>query len=480
MEMNKKQKITDMTQGPVFPQMARFALPVLFGMLCQRLYNFADTYIVGHFLGDEALAAVSIAGTATYMLFSLIMGVTTGVGVVVSQFYGAQKDDEIRKAFVAGGYVAGAMSLLITAAGMLTTHPLLGLLRTSKELMPMAAAYLLVIYAGSGATMLYNFSAAILRALGNSLVPLLFLILSSALNIFLDVAFIAWIPMGTAGAAFATILAQLISGVLCVGYTLRMLPFLKGSGRERRPDRRLIREVLRYGLPTGLQMCIISVSDMTLQAVINTYGTVMIVAYGVCMKVEGLGFQLADAIGSAVGTFTGQNIGAGDYARVKKGVRSAYFLNVLCYGIFCPAVFVFAEPIMRAFTQTPEAVSLGAEYMRIFTAFFLAGGILVVYHNILRASGDVAVTVLMGVSEVVTRIGCAFLLPRFFGYQGLWFVSPLTWTCAALVGGTRYYSGAWRRRQNVDNMQDICRDVEKQQETGIGGCPDGKEEKVED
>lgn len=454
MKMNREETITDMTKGPVFSQMAGFALPVLFGMLFQRLYNFADTYIVGHFLGDEALAAVSIAGTATYMLFSVIMGVTTGVGVVVSQFYGAQKEDEIRRAFVAGGYVAAVISLIITAIGMLTTHPLLGLLRTSKELMPMAAAYLLVIYAGSGATMLYNFSAAVLRALGNSFVPLLFLILSSVLNIFLDVAFIAWSPMGTAGAAFATILAQLISGVLCVWYTLRILPFLKVKGKEWRPELGLIKEVLRYGIPTGLQMSIISVSDMTLQAVINTYGTVMIVAYGVCLKVEGLGFQLADAVGSAVGTFTGQNIGAKDYARVRKGVRSAYFLNVLCYGIFCPIVFVFAEPIMKAFTQTPEAVELGAEYMRVFTAFFLAGGILVVYHNILRASGDVAVTVLMGVSEVVTRIGCAFLLPFLFGYQGLWFVSPITWTCAALVGGVRYYSGAWEKRQDVEKQQE--------------------------
>lgn len=449
MAIDKKDNVTDMTKGPVFSQMARFALPVLFGMLCQRLYNFADTYIVGHFLGDEALAAVSIAGTATYMLFSIIMGVTTGVGVVVSQFYGAQREDEIKRAFVAGGYVAAAMALVITVTGMLTTYPLLGLLQTSGELVPMAAAYLLVIYAGSSATMLYNFSAAVLRALGNSLVPLLFLILSSALNILLDVAFIAWIPMGTAGAAFATILAQLISGALCVWYTFRMLPFLKIKSGEWRPDTRLIREVLRYGIPTGLQMSIISVSDMTLQAVINTYGTVMIVAYGVCMKVEGLGFQLADAIGSSVGTFTGQNIGAEDYVRVKKGIRSAYLLNILCYGIFCPAVFIFAEPIMELFTETPEAVSLGVEYMRIFTAFFLAGGILVVYHNILRASGDVSVTVLMGVSEVVTRIGCAFLLPRLFGYRGLWFVSPITWTCAALVGGVRYYSGAWEKRQRA-------------------------------
>lgn len=462
MDTNKKGNIIDMTRGPVFSQMTKFALPVLLGMLCQRLYNFADTYIVGHFLGDEALAAVSIAGTATYMMFSVIMGVTTGVGVVVSQFYGAQKEEGIRRSFVAGGYVAAAMAFIITAAGMATTNPLLTLLRTSKELLPMAAAYLLVIYAGSAATMLYNFSAAVLRALGNSIVPLLFLILSSVLNIFLDVVFIAWVPMGTAGAALATVLAQLISGVFCIWYALLLLPFLRVRGKQWKADMDLVKEVLRYGIPTGLQMSIISVSDMTLQAVINTYGTVMIVAYGVCLKVEGLGFQLADAIGSAVGTFTGQNIGAGDYERVRKGVRSAYLMNIVCYGIFCPIVFMYARPIMELFTKTPEAVSLGTEYMRIFTAFFFAGGILVVYHNILRASGDISVTVLMGVSEVVTRIGCAFLLPMLSGYRGLWFVSPITWTCAALVGGVRYYSGVWEEKAKT-NMEGRDKDGEKKE-----------------
>ncbi len=444
-----RERATDMTKGPVLGQMARFALPVLFGMLCQRIYNFADTYIVGRFLGDGALAAVSISGTATYMLFSAMMGVTTGVSVVISQYYGAQKEGEIRRTFVAGVYVAVGMTFFITVGGILTAGPLLRLLQTSDGLFKMAEAYLLVIYAGSAATMLYNFSAAVLRALGNSVVPLAFLIVSSVLNVFLDVVFVAWIPMGTAGAAFATVLAQMISGALCLWYAFKMLPFLKAEKGEWKADLYLAGQVLRYGIPTGLQMSIISVSDMTLQAVINTYGTTMIVAYGVCMKVEGLGFQLADAIGSALGTFAGQNVGAGDFSRVRKGVRSAYIMNGVCYGIFCPAVFIFAEQIMEAFTKTPESVRFGAEYMRIFTAFFIAGGILVVYHNILRASGDVFVTVLMGLSEVVTRIGCAFLFPKFFGYRGLWFVSPVTWVCAALAGAVRYYSGAWEKKNRL-------------------------------
>lgn len=445
------EKVMDMTRGPVFSQMAKFALPVLFGMLCQRIYNFADTYIVGKFLGDEALAAVSIAGTAMYMLFSVMMGVTTGVGVVISQYYGAQQEEQVRRTFAAGAYVALGMTALITVGGMLTVNPLLRLLKTSEALLPAASAYLLVIYAGSCGTMLYNFSAAVLRALGNSVVPLVFLIVSSILNVFLDVVFVAWVPMGTAGAAFATALAQMISGILCMWYAFKILPFLRVGRTEWKPDAYLAGQVLKYGIPTGLQMSIISISDMTLQAVINTYGTTMIVAYGVCMKVEGLGFQLADAIGTSLGTFTGQNVGAKEFLRVRKGVRSAYLMNVICYGIFCPLVFVFAREIMGVFTQTPEAIRFGAEYMRIFTAFFIAGGILVVYHNILRASGDVTVTVLMGVSEVVTRIGCALVFPRLFGYRGLWFVSPLTWVCAALVGAVRYYSGTWEKKAKESN-----------------------------
>lgn len=453
--MNDK-KVTDMTRGPVLKQMTVFALPVLFGMLCQRIYNFADTYIVGRYLGDEALAAVSISGTAMYLLFSVMMGVTTGISVVISQFYGGHKEDEIRRTFVAGVYVAVGTTLFITVGGMLTVTPLLRLLQTSEELLPAAGIYLLIVYAGSGATMLYNFSASVLRALGNSVIPLVFLIFSSVLNIFLDVVFVSWIPMGTAGAAFATVLAQLVSGGLCLWYALRLLPFLKPEKREWKADMYLVGQVLKYGLPTGLQMSIISVSDMTLQAVINTYGTVMIVAYGVCMKVEGLGFQLADAIGSALGTFAGQNVGAGNLGRVRKGVRSAYLMNLICYGIFCPVVFFFARPIMEAFTKTPEAIRFGIEYMRIFTAFFIAGGILVVYHNILRASGDVSVTVLMGISEVITRIGCAFLLPQIFGYRGLWFVSPVTWICAALVGAVRYYSGTWEKKAKRMGGQRDC------------------------
>ncbi len=440
------EKVVDMTQGSILPKMIRFALPVLFGMIFQRIYNFADVYIVGKYLGDEALAAVSIAGSGMYLLLSLMMGLTTGVSVVISQYYGAGESKKVHETFVSSIYVAAGTTILITLAGVLGAKPLLRLLQTSDELLQDAWVYLAIIFAGSIGTMLYNWISAVLRSLGNSIVPLIFLIISSVLNIILDIAFVAWIPMGVAGAALATVLAQFISGLCCLFYAWKILPFLRITKDSLKMNPEIAKLILIYGVPTGLQMSIISISDMTLQAVINTYGTAMVVAYGVCIKVEGIGWQIAEAISTSLGTFAGQNVGAGNYTRVKKGVRCAYMMDIVCYGVFCPIIWYFAEPIMKAFTQDPLSIRYGMEYMKIFSFFFFVGGFLTIYHNILRAAGDVKVTVLMGVSEVITRIGFSFLFSAWFGYYGLWWVSPLTWTCAALVGAIRYYSGRWQKK----------------------------------
>jgi len=438
-----REKVVDMTEGRILLQMVRFGLPVLLGMLFQRIYNFVDVYIVGRYLGDQALAAVSIAGTAMYLLSSVMMGLTTGVSVVISRYYGAREMKNVEAAYVTSIYVTGTSAILITALGILFTDPLLRLLQTSEELLPDASEYLIWIFAGCAGTMLYNWISSVLRSLGNSVVPLVFLIISSILNVILDLAFVVWIPMGVKGAALATVAAQILSGMFCVIYALRILPFLRIKRGKCGCRKDLVKEILVFGVPTGLQMSIISISDMTLQAVINTYETALIVAYGVCLKVEGLGFQMADAIGTSLGTFVGQNVGAKKYERVKKGVRCAYLMNVVCYGIFCPCIYFFAEPVMRAFTKNEASIEYGAEYLHIMGLFFLAGGILVVYHNVLRPAGDVAVTILMGVSEVITRISFAFLLSGWFGYRGLWWVSPITWVCAACVGAVRYYSGKW-------------------------------------
>ena len=445
-----KKNVMDMTSGPIMPKLVAFGMPVLLGMLFQRIYNFADVYIVGRYLGDDALAAVSIAGSGMYLLFSIMMGLTTGVSVVISQYYGAGNEKKVRETFATSVFVTIIATVLITAVSLLTARPLLAALKTSDALFESAYAYLVVIFAGAFSTMLYNWISAVLRSLGNSLVPLIFLIVSSVLNVLLDIAFIVWIPLGVAGAALATVLSQAISGAACLVYAMKILPLLRLHRDELKMDRAIARQILVFGIPTGLQMSIISFSDMTLQSKINTYSTALIVAYGVCGKIEALGWQLSDAIGTAMGTFAAQNVGAGRYDRVRSSVRCAYLLVLLCYGVFCPVVWLFAAPIMRAFTQSAEAIRYGVEYMHVFSFFFMIGGTMCIFHNVLRASGDVKFTLLMGVSEVITRITFTFLFTALFGYRGLWWVSPLTWCCAVGIGAIRYYSGKWEeiaRRQ---------------------------------
>ena len=438
--------MVDMTAGRIAPQILKFAMPVLLGLIFQRIYNFADSYIVGHFLGDGALAAVSVAGVGMYLMFSLIIGLTTGVTVVMSQYFGAKQEKQVEETFFSSIYIALGMTLLVTVVGIIVTKPLLILLQTPEDILAEAVLYLHIICAGCIGTMLYNWISAVLRSLGNSVVPLIFLGISSLLNIIFDVLFVAVIPMGVAGAAFATVLAQLISGVACLLYAWKILPMLRIKKEKMHLDPYIGKQMLVYGLPAALQMSIISISDMTLQAVVNTYGTTLVVAYGVCVKVEGLGMQIGDALGTALGTFTGQNTGAKNIERIKAGFRTTFLLNAIGYAVISPLIFLLAPTIMRLFTDSEAAIGYGVEYMRIFAPFLLGVGALILFHNMLRAVGDVKITIWMGISEVITRIGFAFLFSWLWGYRGLWWVSPLTWWCAAGVGGIRYLSGVWKKK----------------------------------
>lgn len=448
--------VVDMTQGSVIRHLLKFAWPVFIGCLCQRLYNFVDAYIVGRYLGDISLSAVSVAGIATYLYTSLAMGVTTGVGVVMAQYFGAGDERSVRDTFTSSAYVAIGVIALLMTIGLLTLNPLLRLLQTPEEIFAEARTYLAIIYIGGIATMLYNWIAAALRALGNSVMPLIFLIIASVLNIFLDLLLVAWIPMGVAGAAWATVLSQLVSGVACLLYARRVTPLMRTKWREWRFTPKFGKEVLKYGLPTALQMSIISISDLTLQAVVNTYGTVMVLAYGVCTRVEAVGFQLGEALSAAAGTFTGQNIGANNLERVRKGARITMLMNIVGYLVVSLFIYIFAEPIMRLFTDNVEAIGYGMEYMHIIAIFFVFLGVICTLQSLLRSAGDIPITIAMGVSEVVTRIGFAFLFSLWFGYHGLWWVSPITWVISAGLGTWRYLSGRWIGKSVVKPQETVA------------------------
>lgn len=375
----------------------------------------------------------------------------------MSQYYGAREEEKVVETFFSSIYISLGVTVIVTVAGVLLARPLLILLQTPPEILDEAVWYLQVICAGTIGTMLYNWISSVLRSLGNPLVPLVFLGIACVLNVVLDVLLVAFTPLGVGGAAIATVLAQLISGAGCLLYAWKLLPMLRFKKEKMKLNREVGKQVLKYGLPAAFQMSIISVSDMTLQAVVNTYGTTLVVAYGVCVKVEGLGMQVGDALGSALGTFTGQNAGAKNIPRIKAGFRTTFIINAIGYAVISPLIFILAPWIMRLFTDNTEAIGYGVEYMRIFAPCLIGVGILVLFHNLLRSVGDVKVTIWMGVSEVITRIGFAFLFSWLWGYYGLWFVSPITWWCAAGVGGLRYISGVWKQKVEMQQTAEkIC------------------------
>ncbi len=436
----------DMTSGRIAPQILRFAFPVLLGLIFQRIYNFVDSYIVGHYLGDNPLAAVNIAGTAMYLVLSLILGLTTGITVVLSQYYGAGQEKEMEETYFSSIYITLGMTVIITVAGLVLSRPLLILLRTPSEVLTEATRYLQIVTGLCIGSMVYNWIASVLRALGNSWIPLVFLGVSSGLNIVLDILFVAVLPFGVKGAAYATVLAQLISGILCFIYAWRVLPMCRFRRGKMKFNPKIGRQMLKYGLPAGLQMSIISISDMTLQAVVNTFGTVLVVAYGVGLRMEWIGMLVGDSLGQALGTFAGQNTGAKNIGRIKSGFKTCSWMCVVGYAVVSPLVFLLAPWVMRMFTSNAESIQYGVEYMHIFSIFLLAVGMLTMLYSFLRAVGDVRITVWTGICEVISRIGLALLLSYLMGYHGLWWVSPLTWCIAFAVAGGRYLSGAWKKK----------------------------------
>ena len=298
----KKDVVVDMTSGKIAPQILKFAMPVLLGLIFQRVYNFADSWIVGHFLGDNSLAAVSVAGVGMYLMFSVVIGLTTGVGVVMSQYYGAKKEEKVVETFFSSIYISLGVTVVMTVAGVLLARPLLILLQTPPEILDEAVWYLQVICAGTIGTMLYNWISSVLRSLG----------IACVLNVVLDVLLVAFTPLGVGGAAIATVLAQLISGAGCLLYAWKLLPMLRFKKEKMKLNREVGKQVLKYGLPAGFQMSIISVSDMIL-----------------IWNAAGGGKYLWNNAGSGIRGLC-ESRGSGDAGGRRAGQRARYIYGTKC------------------------------------------------------------------------------------------------------------------------------------------------------
>lgn len=436
----------DMTQGKPAAAIMRFAIPLFIGSVFQQVYNMVDSIVVGRFVGKQALAAVGSCAGAFSLMIALITGLTNGMSVVTAQYFGAKKQDMVRKTFISSTIVILLAGVVISIAGVLLARPLLLALKTPADVIDQAEVYLVILFVGTLANCLYNGLSAVLRALGDSVMPLVILVAASLLNVVLDLVFVLMLRMDVPGVAVATVLAQLISAAVCLVYVFKKLPMLRFGFRELKCDPGIFRELVRIGFPAALSSCGVSLSVMFMQRAINGYGSTVMAGYTIGNRAENIGMCLAFSIGMAVGTFCGQNMGAGQRERVKQGLHVGYFLSIGYAAAVAVILIVFARPLAGIFNEDQMVLDIAVTNIRITALFAPVLGLVFVYQNFLRSVGDVAPTVWMSVTEIAARSVLAFLFSGLFGYVGIWWATPVGWTACAIIGYLRYRSGVWAKK----------------------------------
>ncbi|MDL2323762.1 MATE family efflux transporter [Ruminococcaceae bacterium OttesenSCG-928-A16] len=434
MQQKANRKMHDFIVGPPLKQILLFALPLLLGNVFQQFYNMADTFIVGRTIGVQALAAVGCTGSLSWLIVGFAQGVTSGFSLKTAQHFGAGDGDGVRKSFINGLFLSGIITVVLTAISVPLTRPMLGWLNTPPELMEDATMYLVIIFWGIGAALLYNHLANSIRALGNGTMPLVFLVVACVANIVLDYIFILYAGMGVAGAAVATVVAQLLASALCFVYIVRRMPVLVRYAHINQINWQGCRQQLAAGLPMGFQNSIIAIGAVVLQVVLNGLGSAAVGAYTAASKVDQFATQPLNSVGVSVGTFAAQNYGAGKMQRIKKGALQSTAVNV-AYGVVMGVLLIaFGGQIVTLFVGPgqQEVVALAQTYMGITASCYFILGILFTMRYTLQGIGLSFVPTLAGVIELVMRSAAALVLVRFLGFAGACFANPLAWIGSAI------------------------------------------------
>ena len=365
----KGNSTVNMTHGNPTGLLLRFAIPMLIGNIFQQLYTLADSVIVGQFLGANALAAIGSTGSVTYLFFSVCNGISSGSSVVTSQYFGAGDDANTKRAIANAAYIMFTTALVMGIAAYLAAPGLLALMATPIEIRADATLYMRMSCIGVPLVAVYNYASSMLRALGDSKTPLYFLIFSCILNIVLDIFCVYNLGLGIFGAALATIIAQVVSGVGCLLYALRTNPYFKLTKEDMRPDKQVIGKSVKLGLPMALQWSLIAISTTALQAFVNTFGTAVMAAFTTTNRIEGLVHMPYGSISAALSTYAGQNYGAGDMKRVKEGLKNGMFLASIFTAVVMVVYLTMAEGIIGLFVKEQEVIDLGARALRLTSWF---------------------------------------------------------------------------------------------------------------
>ncbi len=425
----------------------RFALPLLIGNILQQLYNVTDSVIVGQLLGKEALAAVSASFFIYYFIVSLVIGIGSGTSVVISQFFGAGEYGKVQRAFSSFFIFMLVAGVALSIAGIIFAEPIFRLTNTPEDVIPGAVAYFRIYIGGTFLFVTFSSIISILRGVGESFRPMIFIFITTVLNVALDLLFIAVFGWGIEGAARATVIAQGIGMCVALGYVNNTHPLLSVKKKDLVFDRRLFREGLRIGLPTSVQQCAIALGLIALLGIVNSFGTDTLTAYGAAGKIDAIITQAILTLSGALAAFTGQNIGARRLDRVREGLRFTFGVNILFSAVTFAAVYFFGEDMMRAFTSDPSVIAIGREYLLIIGGFFVVHGGLNVFNGALRGAGDTLFT--MTVSLVclwIIRIPLAYRLSAWYGRQGIWWAIGISIAIGLLVTYIYYRTGLWKRK----------------------------------
>lgn len=432
----------DMTKGRPLPVLLKFTLPLIVGNMFQQFYNMADTIIVGRFVGAGALAAVGSTGTIMFLINGFAQGVTSGFSILTSQRFGAQDAQGVRRSVANGVLLSLAATVILTALCIAVMRTLLGLMNTPEDIFADAYTYIMIISGGIAATVFYNLFSAFLRAVGNSQVPLFFLVFSACLNIVLDLVFIIWFDLGVAGAALATVVSQAVSAVLCGGYIWLKVPTLKPETGQWKVNGSDSRHQLSMGLPMAFQFAITASGGMVMQSAINLFGSDAVAAYTAAGKLEALVEQGMVAMGQAVATYGGQNYGKGDIARIKSGVKAALRAIMIYGAVAAIAVSIGLEPALGIFFA--EGVDMAVmmpwarTYMNICASFFIPLSTIFVFRNVMQGCGYGFLPMMGGFAELVARLVVALIAMSVGSYALAVFCHPAAWTAAAVFTGVSY------------------------------------------
>lgn len=453
--MKKFTEPVDMTEGSPWKKIVLFAVPMLVGNIAQQLYNTVDSVVVGNYVGDNALAAVGSAGPILNLLIVLFVGISVGAGIMVSQYFGAREREKLSTTIGNCITLTGIATLFVMVAASLVAKPLLRLLDTPESIIDWCNSYLLILFIGSAGLAFYNILSGVLRGLGDSVSALVYLLVSTIINIVLDLLFVAKLGMGVNGVALATVIAQAVSALLCLRRLMRMTDLFDMKAGYLKLKGKYARKIIRLGLPSGITQAIFSMAMIVVQSLTNSFGEMFIAANVIVMRVDGFAMMPNFSFGTALTTYAGQNVGARQSDRVDVGAKQGTLIAVATSAVITSLILVFGKSLMGIFTGTPELVELSRDMMGILAVGYIAMAVTQSLAGVMRGAGDTMTPMWISVvTTIFVRVpiayGISFLtrtpeLPN--GRQECIFISLLSsWVIGALVTFIFYKRGKWKEK----------------------------------